>query len=966
MARALSANVATGIQGGNAVPIWLINATARRKSDGATVAFKWSTAADSGLSEFTTGRIAQGGLKPVKFRCDVTHGGNIADVDPWGFDLLNGDAFWANTLSGYQFENRPVELRLIFGRVPGVSWDNAAPVFTGYTEDLGITPRRIAFQCVGSWHAVHRELPKELVAGIDSIELVKGKQGFPKQLIYGDYNYRAINRDGLGYFPSPSGLVHYGLRDVCKVDLISHKEILYADHELHTAHLGYEGGGTDSIRLYKQESVVNGFVSCQSQIDTTQDYFHGERGYHGQDVLQLFYADEISHVPAVDAAHSSIQNPAYCTDEEIGNFAIFKQAGSSANCLKLVFREKSGCSGLTWHNLILYCTRDGDDPLYCEISMAGKASLGPLPITTYGSNNVFAVDLSDWNFDDADPPEPLPDPGVLSADVIVKLWGEQSGGSFSNIYLHHVTLNTPRNTLGSQGGRRAESGDVYACVKGRKFNAWIDAPNHVNARNAGELIQNPAYIIESLLVDECHRTPANLARAISFNSVAGLFCSHNDLLAFTSKFAFACWVYLPSAPASVCPLLQKSGTIAWPYRWAIGSDRKPFVAIGNGTTQTSFTATNAVPLSTWTHIAVVYDGSALYHYLNGAPNGSLSVAQAVADGGDAFWIGFNGSVYANCRLDELKVWATSKNSAEIAADYNSNNGVFGQPEQDLVLLFHFDEGQGRDLRDWAESGLRFGLSPASGASFVTGKVNAPRQLHELSFDTCALARESWKFAGAIAETQNSRDVIKDICYEAGYAYLTRADGLEGVVQIEPTTSLGFISVSDALMERGGKQTTLTVGRAKQQDVYNEFVLKYRKLGNDYDGVKYVINPLAGQYSDRCSNLSSDGSTYWLKCRSCYVELNTVRRWIYEAKWIREDATAEAFLKFMIARLARRPWTVKFETSLKRLADELLDNWKINVNDLPTGIRNFAHFKLIEQTIDPNTNRLSETWVDVGV
>ncbi|MBK6767406.1 MAG: hypothetical protein IPG71_14285 [bacterium] len=68
---------------------------------------------------------------------------------------------------------------------------------------------------------------------------------------------------------------------------------------------------------------------------------------------------------------------------------------------------------------------------------------------------------------------------------------------------------------------------------------------------------------------------------------------------------------------------------------------------------------------------------------------------------------------------------------------------------------------------------------------------------------------------------------------------------------------------------------------------------------------------------------------------------------------------------MIARLSRRPWTVKFETSFERLADEILDNWKINVSDLPTGIRGIVHFKLTEQTIDPGTNRISETWVDVG-
>ncbi|MBK6767408.1 MAG: hypothetical protein IPG71_14295 [bacterium] len=92
-----------------------------------------------------------------------------------------------------------------------------------------------------------------------------------------------------------------------------------------------------------------------------------------------------------------------------------------------------------------------------------------------------------------------------------------------------------------------------------------------------------------------------------------------------------------------------------------------------------------------------------------------------------FWIGFNGSVYANCRMDELKVWGTSKNGTDIANDYNSNSGVFGQPEADLILLFHFDEGQGRDIRDWSESGLRLVcLRPAEQVGSLEGQLTAER------------------------------------------------------------------------------------------------------------------------------------------------------------------------------------------------------------------------------------------------
>jgi len=44
--------------------------------------------------------------------------------------------------------------------------------------------------------------------------------------------------------------------------------------------------------------------------------------------------------------------------------------------------------------------------------------------------------------------------------------------------------------------------DVYASVAGRKFRAWIDADSRSNGYNSGDLIENPAYIIESIIRDE--------------------------------------------------------------------------------------------------------------------------------------------------------------------------------------------------------------------------------------------------------------------------------------------------------------------------------------------------------------------------------------------------------------------------------------------------------------------------------
>lgn len=56
-------------------------------------------------------------------------------------------------------------------------------------------------------------------------------------------------------------------------------------------------------------------------------------------------------------------------------------------------------------------------------------------------------------------------------------------------------------------------------LKGRTFDSWIDNPGHSNSFNSGDLIEDPAYIIESLLRDELNWATANIDEA-SFDDAA--------------------------------------------------------------------------------------------------------------------------------------------------------------------------------------------------------------------------------------------------------------------------------------------------------------------------------------------------------------------------------------------------------------------------------------------------------------
>jgi hypothetical protein len=137
----------------------------------------------------------------------------------------------------------------------------------------------------------------------------------------------------------------------------------------------------------------------------------------------------------------------------------------------------------------------------------------------------------------------------------------------------------------------------------------------------------------------------------------------------------------------------------------------------------------------------------------------------------------------------------------------------------------------------------------------------------------------------------------------------------------------------------GNRSTFKLDRVPLRDVYSEFVLYYQEnyaTGN-FDRIVYVKNPQATEYDAKHTNLSSEGSTYWGYCSTAYTNYRTVNRWEYKAKWIRGAATAERFLKFMIAKMTRRPYIVEFESTLDLIDLELMDTRKLSHPILPAAI-----------------------------
>jgi hypothetical protein len=81
----------------------------------------------------------------------------------------------------------------------------------------------------------------------------------------------------------------------------------------------------------------------------------------------------------------------------------------------------------------------------------------------------------------------------------------------------------------------------------------------------------------------------------------------------------------------------------------------------------------ALPLNTWTHVAVTYDGTTLRVFINGTQAGSAAVAGSIAASTGALRIGGNSvwGEYFNGLIDEVRIYNRALSAAEIQTDMNT-------------------------------------------------------------------------------------------------------------------------------------------------------------------------------------------------------------------------------------------------------------------------------------------------------
>ena len=178
------------------------------------------------------------------------------------------------------------------------------------------------------------------------------------------------------------------------------------------------------------------------------------------------------------------------------------------------------------------------------------------------------------------------------------------------------------------------------------------------------------------LVNATWTTAGKFGTAVSFNGTnARVSIADSAKLHLTSGMTLEAWVYPTAVSRAWRDVIYKGKDN---YYLSATSSKASTAPAGGATIGkvVDVYGTKALPVNTWTHLAVTYDGAALRLFVNGtqvssiAKTGTIRTStQALELGGDSIY----GQFFSG-RIDEVRVFNAARTAAQVQSDMNTPVG----------------------------------------------------------------------------------------------------------------------------------------------------------------------------------------------------------------------------------------------------------------------------------------------------
>jgi len=177
-------------------------------------------------------------------------------------------------------------------------------------------------------------------------------------------------------------------------------------------------------------------------------------------------------------------------------------------------------------------------------------------------------------------------------------------------------------------------------------------------------------------------------QAFHFDGADDYFSVNPDLLTGATAVTIEGWIYLKSyATTGQSTIVIDRTPSSADFQFAVTPDdntpHKVFFHLWTTGGTAMARSTSDIPLSTWTHVAGVYDGSQISVYINGSQDGSIGTTSgAIPSNSNNLWIGddhWNPSF--DGMMDELKAFDRALTPSEIQSIYAAGSyGVCKVPD----------------------------------------------------------------------------------------------------------------------------------------------------------------------------------------------------------------------------------------------------------------------------------------------